>query len=187
MNYATTVNFFYTVVISFTLLTLNCRANITYIKNKSENPITVTLMSHNGDEFKNSPIEVFDSTEERYELVDIPLIIESGSSLKVNMEIPQSLDEFTEKTPFQEIPTIVPTYLKVTTKRFLRDKNRYQDATFNIVYGKHASSSAIWSQKIVATQVTAIAILGQISPCMNLVIDENGSPSIKIVLHRELP
>jgi hypothetical protein len=65
-------------------------------------------MSHNGDEFKNSPIEVFDSTEERYELVDIPLIIESGSSLKVNMEIPQSLDEFTEKNAFSRNPNNRP-------------------------------------------------------------------------------
>lgn len=181
MNHANTTHFFYAALISLTFFTLNCFANIVVIKNKSENPVTVALMMYNGNEFKNSPIQVLDARKQ-YTFWDTPVEIAPGASLKVNIEIPMALQPFFDKPSFAQIPESIPTYLQVKTKRFIRDKNRYQNATFNIVEGSHNSTSGIWGQKIVAEVVTAIATLGKNAPefhNLQLIIDENGSPSME--------
>lgn len=161
---------------------------IKHVKNNSEHPITIAFMV-------SGKIQMWNPEWEDFGDISAPLEIAPGWSLKINAPIPQARLPFEERPSFEQLNQAIPIYLQVKTKRkVIKDQKksnaspRYQNATFNIVYGSlqdpNMSRKAVWAQKSVDAIITCITIMGELGDSV-LIIDKNGTPSLSAITKKK--
>jgi hypothetical protein len=189
---------------------------ITAITNDSEHPVTITFIDPSGElKWWDGSSQSFFSIDKAIEVlpknscqITIPIpILQDEHILKTEskrldgfIDSPTPYCPHTEKDPLLNpdgIVTSVPMCLQIKTKRRMTDQKksensptlRYQNATFNIVFGKfeyepNSLKLGIWSQKLVGQKVTMVSVLMAFRDCSDLksaaiFINKDGSPILR--------